>query len=90
MLAARLAMGPDSTPVLLGGGEALWRGTRRLVAHIADVRAKITDHRRIERVLDEVVAQCADGAPGRNSVSGVNCQLIELRGAYAAPRTSLL
>ncbi|MCT4475489.1 MerR family transcriptional regulator [Bosea spartocytisi] len=29
--------------------------------HLADVRAKIADLRRMERVLDDVVAQCGDG-----------------------------
>jgi MerR family mercuric resistance operon transcriptional regulator len=29
--------------------------------HLADVRAKIADLRRMERVLQDVVAQCADG-----------------------------
>lgn len=29
--------------------------------HLADVRAKITDLRRMERVLEDVVAQCGDG-----------------------------
>jgi len=30
-------------------------------AHLADVRSKITDLRRMERVLKDVVAQCGDG-----------------------------
>jgi MerR family mercuric resistance operon transcriptional regulator len=30
--------------------------------HLDDVRAKIADLRRMERVLEDVVAQCADGA----------------------------
>ncbi|TBR29881.1 MAG: MerR family transcriptional regulator, partial [Reyranella sp.] len=30
-------------------------------AHLDDVRAKITDLKRMERVLKDVVAQCADG-----------------------------
>jgi len=30
-------------------------------AHLDDVRAKIADLRRMERVLQEVVARCADG-----------------------------
>jgi MerR family mercuric resistance operon transcriptional regulator len=29
--------------------------------HLADVRAKIADLRRMERVLEDVVAQCGDG-----------------------------
>jgi MerR family mercuric resistance operon transcriptional regulator len=29
--------------------------------HLADVRAKIADLKRMERVLKDVVAQCADG-----------------------------
>jgi len=31
-------------------------------AHLEDVRAKIADLRRMERVLKDVVAQCADGS----------------------------
>lgn len=30
-------------------------------AHLDDVRAKIADLKRMERVLKDVVAQCADG-----------------------------
>lgn len=39
-------------------------------AHLEDVRAKITDLRRMERVLKDVVAQCAGGARSE-------CPLIE-------------
>jgi MerR family mercuric resistance operon transcriptional regulator len=31
-------------------------------AHLADVRAKLADLRRMERVLEEMVARCADGS----------------------------
>lgn len=35
---------------------------RRLgLAHLADVRTKISDLRRLERVLNQMVARCADG-----------------------------
>lgn len=40
------------------------------VAHLNDVRAKIADLRRMERVLRDVVAQCADG-------TRLDCPLIE-------------
>ena len=39
-------------------------------AHLEDVRAKIADLRRMERVLKDVVVQCADG-------SRADCPLIE-------------
>jgi MerR family mercuric resistance operon transcriptional regulator len=39
-------------------------------AHLADVKAKIADLKRMERVLKDVVAQCSDGAPAE-------CPLIE-------------
>jgi MerR family mercuric resistance operon transcriptional regulator len=32
------------------------------VAHLADVRAKLADLRRMERVLEQMVAGCADGS----------------------------
>ncbi|MCK8785591.1 helix-turn-helix domain-containing protein [Roseomonas sp. NAR14] len=35
--------------------------SRLAVTHLADVRAKIADLRRMERVLKDVVAQCGDG-----------------------------
>ena len=38
--------------------------------HLADVRAKIADLRRMERVLKDVVAQCGDG-------TRADCPLIE-------------
>lgn len=37
--------------------------------HLADIRAKIADLKRMERVLKDVVAQCGDGTP--------ECPLIE-------------
>ncbi len=40
------------------------------VAHLSDVRAKIADLKRMERVLRDVVAQCADGTRSE-------CPLIE-------------
>jgi MerR family mercuric resistance operon transcriptional regulator len=48
-------------------------------AHLDDVRAKIADLKRMERVLKDVVAQCADGTLPE-------CPLIEtlFRGATAA------
>mgnify|MGYP004705269483 CR=1 FL=1 len=39
-------------------------------AHLQDVRAKIADLKRMERVLKDVVAQCSDGTPSE-------CPLIE-------------
>ena len=38
--------------------------------HLADIRAKIVDLKRMERVLKDVVAQCGDGTPPE-------CPLIE-------------
>lgn len=35
--------------------------SRLAVTHLADVRAKIADLKRMERVLKDVVAQCGDG-----------------------------
>jgi MerR family mercuric resistance operon transcriptional regulator len=37
--------------------------------HLADVRAKIADLKRMERVLKDVVAQCADGTLTRMSIN---------------------
>jgi MerR family transcriptional regulator, mercuric resistance operon regulatory protein len=44
--------------------------SRLAAAHLADVRAKITDLRRMEGVLKTVVAQCGDG-------TRPDCPLIE-------------
>jgi MerR family mercuric resistance operon transcriptional regulator len=35
--------------------------SRLAVTHLADVRAKIADLKRMERVLKDIVAQCGDG-----------------------------
>ncbi len=51
-------------------GQPCAEASRLASTHLADVRAKIADLRRMERVLKEVVAQCGDGTrPG--------CPLIE-------------
>jgi MerR family transcriptional regulator, mercuric resistance operon regulatory protein len=48
---------------LAGSEDASCADARDLAAsHLADVRAKIADLRRMERVLKETVAQCADGS----------------------------
>lgn len=44
--------------------------SRLAVTHLADVRAKIADLKRMERVLKDVVAQCGDG-------TRPDCPLIE-------------
>ena len=44
--------------------------SRLAAAHLTEVRAKIADLRRMERVLKEVVAQCGDG-------TRPDCPLIE-------------
>jgi MerR family mercuric resistance operon transcriptional regulator len=44
--------------------------SRLAAVHLADIRAKIADLKRMERVLKEVVAQCGDG-------TRPDCPLIE-------------
>ena len=56
---------------LAGGGQASCAEVRTLAAsHLTDVRARIADLKRMERVLKDVVAQCAGGARSE-------CPLIE-------------
>lgn len=48
------------------------------VAHLSDIRAKITDLRRMEKVLQQMTAQCALGeVPG--------CPIIDALGGGTAP-----
>ncbi len=52
--------------------------SRVAAIHLADVRAKIADLRRMERVLKDVVAECGDG-------SRPDCPLIETLFREVAP-----
>jgi MerR family transcriptional regulator, mercuric resistance operon regulatory protein len=53
--------------------------SRLAAIHLSDVRAKITDLRRMERVLKDVVAECGDG-------SRPDCPLIETLFREVAPK----
>jgi MerR family mercuric resistance operon transcriptional regulator len=53
--------------------------SRLAATHLSDVRAKIADLRRMERVLKDVVAECGDG-------SRPDCPLIEALFRAAAVR----
>jgi MerR family transcriptional regulator, mercuric resistance operon regulatory protein len=53
--------------------------SRLAATHLSDVRAKIADLRRMERVLKDVVAECGDG-------SRPDCPLIETLFRAAAVR----
>ena len=56
--------------------------SRLAAIHLADVRAKIADLRRMERVLKHVVAECGDG-------SRPDCPLIETLFREVAPSTRI-
>lgn len=55
----------DEVRALLGLADECYRSCARARAvaadHLADVRRKLKDLRRIERTLDDMVAACADG-----------------------------